>query len=42
MSNIILRLFSIFIILLAISIFLTFQISFGTGKIIIPAIEKWV
>src|SRR6478736_6316963 len=40
MSNIILRLFSIFIILLAISIFLTFQISFGTVKIIIPQLKN--
>src|SRR6476620_9934869 len=40
MSNIILRLFSIFLILLAFSIFLTFQISFGTGKIIIPQLKN--
>ena len=40
MSNIILRLLSIFLILLAFSIFLTFQISFGTGKIIIPQLKN--
>jgi peptidoglycan/xylan/chitin deacetylase (PgdA/CDA1 family) len=40
MSNMILRLFSIFTIILAFSVFLTFQIGFGTGKIIIPPLKN--